>query len=280
MIISHGHGNGRHGTHMKILAMRYLRTILKVLDRGCFAVFVLGGTFISLIPVLESTPLEFLLAIELYKIFVGVSVFLGWLALPVATLVFIFNTAMWFVGKAPWYWQSLAPLNFSFVLLTIVVFNPSGFKSILLSLMVLVACYFVIFWFLSSRKLHGDKVFEDKSFIFSLSVLVFGSLVLAIARVVNQDKNLDFLVPVAMETFAFAVAWLASSRKLYEDKVFIFSFLVLVAGSCYFNFKVLDFSILLFWGSFLLFISIAAGSSPARGSIQSNREPHEKYSPV
>ena len=87
---------------------------LKTLDWGCFATFVFGGIVISL---------GFLLGVEVNKTFVGLAVVLGWLAVIVATLVFAFDTLLWFIGKAPWYWRSLSPLNFSFVLLVVSLFR-------------------------------------------------------------------------------------------------------------------------------------------------------------
>ena len=228
--------------------------------------FAVGGVSFAIGIVLKSTPLDVLLDLEIYKISIGVSVILGWLALPVVTLVFIFNNIMWFIDKAPWYWQSLSPINFSFVLLTVALFNNE--PVLFFVPMVLMACAFIIAWSLLYRRLYEDKVL-----FFSFSALILGSFVLAMALVSEHIESLYFFVPMALETCAFVIAWLLSSRKLYEDKVLVFSFLALVLVSGFFDFRILGYSILLFWGTLLLFIAIIAGSSSAQGGVLSQREP-------
>jgi hypothetical protein len=133
---------------MVIPAMRYSRT-LKTIDWGCFATFAFGGIVVSL---------GFLLGLEVNKTLVGLAVVFGWLAVIVATLVFVFDTAMWFSGKAPWYWKSLSPLNFSFVLLVVALFRYNKDMGFLVP-MLIVAFSFIVAWLVASSKIYEKKLF-------------------------------------------------------------------------------------------------------------------------
>lgn len=128
--------------------MHYSR-ISKIIDWGCLAIFIFGGIVVSL---------GFLLGFEVKKSFVGLAVLFGWLAVVIATLVFIFNTVMWFVGKAPWYWMSLSPLNFSFVLLVVALFRYNKDMGFLIP-MLIVTCSFIAAWLLATYKIHERKPF-------------------------------------------------------------------------------------------------------------------------
>ena len=123
--------------------MRYSK-ILKVIDWGCLAAFIFGGIVVAL---------GFLLGFEINKNFIGLAVVFGWLAVAIATLVFIFDTVMWFIGKAPWYWMSLSPLNFSFVLLVVALFRYNKDMGFLVP-MLIVACSFIVAWLLAVNKIY------------------------------------------------------------------------------------------------------------------------------
>jgi hypothetical protein len=131
-----------------ILTMRYPK-ILKIIDWGCFATFIFGAIVVAL---------GFLLGFEVNKIFVGLAVVFGWLAVVVATLTFVFDTVMWFIGKAPWYWRSLSPLNFSFVLLVVALFRYNKDMGFLTPILI-VACSFIVAWLLVSNRIYERKLF-------------------------------------------------------------------------------------------------------------------------
>ena len=133
---------------MVILAMRYSK-ILKAIDWGCFSTFVFGGVVVAL---------GFLAGLEVNKTFVGLAVVLGWLAVIVAALIFVFDTVMWFIGKAPWYWRSLSPLNFAFVLLVAALFSYNRNMGLMIP-MVIVASSFVVAWLVVANKVHERKLF-------------------------------------------------------------------------------------------------------------------------
>lgn len=135
---------------MVIPAMRYSR-ILKAIDWGCFAVFIFGGVVVAL---------GFLLGFEVNKTFVGLAVVFGWLAVAIATLVFVFTTVMWLIGRAAWYWKSLSPLNFSFVILVISLFSYNKDMGFLAPALI-VASSLVVAWLLASR-----KIYERRPFVF------------------------------------------------------------------------------------------------------------------
>jgi hypothetical protein len=95
--------------------MRHSR-IQKAIDWWCFAVFLYGIVF-AVIPVLLSDGSSF--DYEIVKVLFGLAIVSSWLAVVITTLAFIFSTALWVIGKAPWYWKTLSPVNFSFVLLAV-----------------------------------------------------------------------------------------------------------------------------------------------------------------
>ncbi len=128
--------------------MNYSR-IQKTIDWVCLVTFVFGAIVVIL---------GFLLDFDVNKNFIGIAVVFGWLAVVVAGLAFIFNTAMWFINKAPWYWKSLVPLNFSFVILVVALFSYNKEMGFTIP-MVIVACSFVAAWFVASYKLYDRKLF-------------------------------------------------------------------------------------------------------------------------
>ncbi|MCG7910285.1 MAG: hypothetical protein JAY82_10975 [Candidatus Thiodiazotropha taylori] len=149
---------------MVISVMQYSR-ILKTIDWGCFAAFIFGGAVVAL---------GFLLGFEVNKTFVGLAVVLGWLAVAIATMVFIFTSFIWLIGRADWYWESLSPLNFSFVILVISLFSYNKDVGFLTPALIVVSSLFIA-WLLSSIKIHERKPFV---FVVVLSFLsVFGYIV-------------------------------------------------------------------------------------------------------
>lgn len=134
--------------------MRYSR-IQKIIDWACFSVFIYGIVF-AVIPLL--LDVEALFEFEVIKALFGLAIVLGWLAVVVAGVAFIFNTAMWIVNKAPWYWKSLVPLNFSFVILVMELFSYNKEMGFTIP-MVIVACSFVAAWFVVSYKMYDRKLF-------------------------------------------------------------------------------------------------------------------------
>ena len=168
---------------MVIPIMNYSK-ILKTVDWGCFSIFIFGGIVVAF---------GFLLEIEINKTIVGLAVVFGWLAVAIATLIFIFDTVMWFIGKAPWYWKSLAPLNFSFVLLVVSLFRYNKEMGFAIP-MVIVACSFVIAWVLSFYKVYDRKLFLliiVPCFFNALGYyvpLLIGSLLLFVSILAKQGK--------------------------------------------------------------------------------------------
>lgn len=100
----------------------------------------------------------FIFGIHVNRTVIGLAVVLGWVALIIVGLVFVVMTFSWFIGKAPWYWRSLVPLNFSFVLWAIALFRYNTNMGMLLPA-VIVASSFAVAWLVVSNSIHERKPF-------------------------------------------------------------------------------------------------------------------------
>ena len=164
--------------------MTYLK-IQKAVSWGCLATFVFGGVVVVF---------GFLLGFEVNKNFVGLAVVFGWLAMVVASLIFIFNSFIWCIDRAPWYWKSLSPLNFSFVLLVISLFRYNKDMGFIIP-MIIVACSFVVALLVKAYRAYEKKIFLlvvvpcfFSAFGYYVPLLV-GSLLLFVSIFSKQDRK-------------------------------------------------------------------------------------------
>ena len=148
------------------VTVKSLKAILNVINWACFSIFIYGIVFV-VVPFLVDYYLELdIFEISgpirsIYPVLMGVGILSGWLAtFIVAPSVFVIVTVMWLFGQAPWYWRSLVPLNFSFVILVAAFFSDGPDKS-LVSLVIpllIVVCSAVIAWILVAHKVHERKL--------------------------------------------------------------------------------------------------------------------------
>lgn len=139
---------------MAVLAMRYPK-IQKLIDRACFSIFLYGTVF-AVTPILFG--LDALFEFEVIKALFGLAIVLGWLAVVVATLAFIFNTTLWVIDKAPWYWKTLSPVNFSFVLLAAAFLGYNKEFGFTIPLLIIGAAL-TFAWLVAERNIYRKKPF-------------------------------------------------------------------------------------------------------------------------
>ncbi len=129
---------------------------LKLVELICLIVFIYGSIVFVFF--------GFLLDIVISKDAIGIAVMLGWVAVPIAVLFFVFDTFMLLINKAPNYWLKLSPLNFSFVLLVLALFSYNKSMGIAIPI-ILITFSFLVSWLIIYKKIYQNKFFILIAFI-------------------------------------------------------------------------------------------------------------------